>query len=225
MQGPTESPAADGGEQAHTHVWPGSGVEVDSVGVGLRKSGADETSWAAPQDRRWPPASTALSATATRVYLLMCVVLVATAALLVGRYFAQTPPPPAPPGALGAIPAAMTAPSRDGALGPATPAVRDPQAGNNFAPVPPAPTAAPPFSLPPSPPVSVRSPAVGIDSTLGQVGLNTDGTIEVPTSYDEAAWYRLGPPPGALGPAVIIGHVDSYKGPSVFFNLGDMQPG
>jgi len=26
-------------------------------------------------------------------------------------------------------------------------------------------------------------------------------------------------------PAVIIGHVDSYKGPGVFFNLGDIRPG
>ncbi len=36
---------------------------------------------------------------------------------------------------------------------------------------------------------------------------------------------RLGPTPGELGPAVIIGHVNSYKGPGVFFNLGDIRPG
>jgi len=71
----------------------------------------------------------------------------------------------------------------------------------------------------------VRASTVGIDSPLGQVGLNKDGTIEVPTSYHQAAWYRLGPTPGALGPAVIVGHVDSYQGPGVFFNVGAMRPG
>ncbi len=73
--------------------------------------------------------------------------------------------------------------------------------------------------------MSVRASVVGINSAVSQVGLTKDGTIEVPTSYDKAAWYRLGPTPGGLGPAVIIGHVDSYKGPGVFFNLGDIRPG
>ena len=53
------------------------------------------------------------------VYLLLCAVLVATAALMVGQYFAQSPPPPAPPQALGTIPAAMTGPG-NGAVNPAT---------------------------------------------------------------------------------------------------------
>jgi len=64
-----------------------------------------------------------------------------------------------------------------------------------------------------------------MQSPLVQVGLNPDGTIEVPVAYDAAAWYRLGPIPGSLGPAVIVGHVDSYKGPGVFFTLGAMRPG
>lgn len=77
-----------------------------------------------------------------------------------------------------------------------------------------------------SPPVSVRASDVGINSPIKErVGLNKDNTMEVPTSYTEAAWYRLGPTPGEVGPAVIIGHVDSYKGPGVFFNVGSMKPG
>jgi len=172
------------------------------------------------------PGSVGGTASRSPVHLAVCVVLVATAVLLIGRYFTQSPPPPAPPTALGAIPAAMTRPADNTLYASSSstpaPAVRDPQAGTDFAPKR---APAPPFSMKPSPPVAVRASEVGINSTLGQVGLNKDNTIEVPTSYTEAAWYRLGPTPGALGPAVILGHVDSYKGPGVFFNLGAMRPG
>jgi len=156
----------------------------------------------------------------SRVYLAFCAALVAVAALTVGRYFEESPTPPAP-AALGTIPAAMTGPVNN-----APPAFRDPQASADLAaPLKPPPPPPPPFSLKPSLPVSVRASAVGISSSLVQVGLNKDKTIEVPTSYEQAAWYRLGPTPGSIGPAVIIGHVDSFKGPGVFFNLGSMRPG
>ena len=41
----------------------------------------------------------------------------------------------------------------------------------------------------------------------------------------EAGWYRLGPAPGARGAAVIAGHVDTTRGPAVFFRLGALRPG
>lgn len=40
-----------------------------------------------------------------------------------------------------------------------------------------------------------------------------------------AGWYSLGPAPGALGPAVLVGHVDTYKGPAVFYRLTGVRPG
>jgi sortase (surface protein transpeptidase) len=40
-----------------------------------------------------------------------------------------------------------------------------------------------------------------------------------------AGWYRLGPAPGAIGPAVIVGHVDTYKGPAVFYRLTAVRAG
>lgn len=40
-----------------------------------------------------------------------------------------------------------------------------------------------------------------------------------------AGWYRLGPAPGAGGPAVLVAHVDSTKGPDVFYRLKDLTPG
>ena len=83
-------------------------------------------------------------------------------------------------------------------------------------------------SLPRSPPVSVDIPAIGVDSKLLHLGLNSDGTVQVPsleTSSGEAAWYKYSATPGQIGSSVIEGHVDSYQGPAVFFRLGALRPG
>ena len=77
-------------------------------------------------------------------------------------------------------------------------------------------------------PVSVDIPAIGVTSTLLHLGLNADGTIQVPslvTSAGEAAWYKYSATPGQIGASVIEGHVDSYQGPAVFFRLGALHPG
>ena len=83
-------------------------------------------------------------------------------------------------------------------------------------------------SLARSLPVSVRIPAIGVDSHLLRLGLNRDGTIKVPsiqTSADKAAWYKYSATPGQVGASVIEGHVDSTQGPAVFFRLGALHPG
>jgi len=83
-------------------------------------------------------------------------------------------------------------------------------------------------SLPRSVPVSVEIPAIGVTSNLLHLGLNTDGTIQVPslvTSAGEAAWYEYSATPGQIGASVIEGHVDSYQGPAVFYRLGALRPG
>jgi hypothetical protein len=83
-------------------------------------------------------------------------------------------------------------------------------------------------SLRRSSPVSVAIPAIGVRSPLLRLGLNPDGTIQVPdlsTSADEAAWYKYSVTPGQIGTAVIEGHVDSEVGPAVFYRLGALHPG
>jgi hypothetical protein len=83
-------------------------------------------------------------------------------------------------------------------------------------------------SLPRSLPVTVDIPAIDVHSQLLRLGLNPDGTIQVPsltTAADEAAWYKYSATPGEIGTSVIEGHVDSYQGPAVFFRLGALQPG
>jgi sortase (surface protein transpeptidase) len=80
-------------------------------------------------------------------------------------------------------------------------------------------------------PVSISIPAIGVSSRLLYVGLNPDGTIQVPPLNNppltnEAAWYKYSPTPGQPGPSIIEGHVDSLTaGPSVFFRLGALKPG
>jgi len=83
-------------------------------------------------------------------------------------------------------------------------------------------------SLARSLPVSVHIPAIGVNSTLLHLGLNADGTIQVPsirTNSGRAAWYKYSATPGQIGSSVIEGHVDSVKGPAVFFRLGALRPG
>jgi hypothetical protein len=79
--------------------------------------------------------------------------------------------------------------------------------------------------LPLSPPVRLEVPAIGLSSPLVRLGLNRDGTMQVPDDFQVPGWFTGGPQPGQLGPAVIAGHVDSRTGPAVFYRLRDLRPG
>jgi Sortase domain len=82
--------------------------------------------------------------------------------------------------------------------------------------------------VPRSVPVSIAIPAIGVRSKLLHLGLNSDGTIQVPSlavTPGEAAWYKYSATPGQIGVSVIEGHVDTYQGPAVFFRLGALRPG
>ena len=66
---------------------------------------------------------------------------------------------------------------------------------------------------------------MGVSVSLSQLGLNADRSPEVPTNFQEPGWYKLGPVPGEMGSAVILGHVDDKKGPAVFYKLGSLRSG
>lgn len=78
---------------------------------------------------------------------------------------------------------------------------------------------------PVTPPVALRIPAIELYSDLVELGLNSDRTVEVPSDPDDTGWYGPGPVPGQPGSAVILGHVDSVRGPAVFYRLRYLQPG
>ncbi|WP_253250616.1 class F sortase [Arthrobacter globiformis] len=90
------------------------------------------------------------------------------------------------------------------------------------------PASAPQKVLPASDPISVSVPSAGIESELLSLGLNADGSLEVPpdTPGAPAGWYNSSPTPGEPGPAVLLGHVNATDGgPGVFANLRQLKAG
>ncbi|HUC87696.1 MAG TPA: class F sortase [Candidatus Binatia bacterium] len=80
--------------------------------------------------------------------------------------------------------------------------------------------------LPASVPTNISIPAVDINVGLMSVGQAADGTIKMPPILDWiAGWYKDGPTPGQVGPAIIVGHVDNYESIWVFWRLRYVQPG
>jgi sortase (surface protein transpeptidase) len=81
--------------------------------------------------------------------------------------------------------------------------------------------------LEPSRPTRLTIPSIKVDAPILTVGLAPDGSIGVPpvTRHNAAGWFDQGPTPGQYGPALIVGHVDTRTGPSVFHDLVKMRPG
>jgi sortase (surface protein transpeptidase) len=74
-------------------------------------------------------------------------------------------------------------------------------------------------------PIRVRIPEIGVDADVIDLGLNQDGTLEVPKDFAQTGWYTGRSVPGNVGPSVVVGHVDSKTGPAVFFRLRDLEAG
>lgn len=108
---------------------------------------------------------------------------------------------------------------------PSTPALRPTPAHPSTPPAGSSPAGSP---VPPGDgldPARISIPAIDVNAEVGDLGLNPDGTMEVPDDFSATGWFRHGPRPGQQGPAVIAGHVDSTSGPAVFYRLGELQPG
>jgi hypothetical protein len=76
-----------------------------------------------------------------------------------------------------------------------------------------------------STPVHLSIPAIGVSAKLSELGLDSNGSVQVPSSYYVPGWYKDGPAPGQVGSAVILGHVDSVAGPGVFYRLNQLRVG
>jgi LPXTG-site transpeptidase (sortase) family protein len=111
-----------------------------------------------------------------------------------------------------------------------TPALRPVAAGVAALPAPTGPIAAPPQSAQPTlvpRPVSLTIPLIGVQTQLITLGLDSKGAMQVPplTEAGVAGWYTGSPRPGAVGSAIIVGHIDSTGLPAVFYRLDELRRG
>ncbi len=83
----------------------------------------------------------------------------------------------------------------------------------------------PPAFLARSRPVHLWIPKLHVSASIVVLGLNPDGSVQVPSNTVQTGWYKFGPTPGQRGSSVILGHVDSYRGVGVFFYLDTLRPG
>ncbi|MBM7581059.1 class F sortase [Jeotgalibacillus terrae] len=74
----------------------------------------------------------------------------------------------------------------------------------------------PPKSLIPE---HLEIPSIGLSAPVEKVGLTETGAMAVTDSFETTGWYEKGYKPGSQGNAVIGGHVDSYEGAAVFYDL------
>jgi len=76
-------------------------------------------------------------------------------------------------------------------------------------------------------PTKVTVPSIDATSSLITLGKKPDGELEVPPLSNpmQASWFDGSPPPGSLGPAVILGHVNGSGKPGIFYKLKDVQAG
>jgi hypothetical protein len=131
------------------------------------------------------------------------VAVTATIAVLVGIALATSGSDPGPPDAASDAPApTSTATARGDRDRPAEPHV-EPMAR--------------------SAPTQLRIPAIGVSSELMELGLQDDGSLEVPPDAVPAGWFTGAPTPGELGPAIIAGHVRWNGTPGVFEHLTDLK--
>ena len=71
-------------------------------------------------------------------------------------------------------------------------------------------------------PVRLTIPSIGVATELTRLGVDPTGRLVPPEDFAVAGWFAAGPAPGAVGPAVLAGHVDSRRGPAVFFRLAEV---
>jgi sortase (surface protein transpeptidase) len=78
-----------------------------------------------------------------------------------------------------------------------------------------------------SAPVRIEIPVLAVSAPVMRLGLSPAGTVNVPplANHNLAGWYDRSVTPGQDGSAVLLGHVDSYTGISVFFFIKTLHPG
>lgn len=74
-------------------------------------------------------------------------------------------------------------------------------------------------------PVRLVIPSIDVDSSMEQLEVSDRGHLPSPVDAERTGWFNDSPVPGELGSAVIVGHLDAWNGPGVFWRLGELRPG
>jgi hypothetical protein len=76
-----------------------------------------------------------------------------------------------------------------------------------------------------APPRRISIPAIGVSARVVPLGLRADRTMQTPRDFAATGWYEPGAEPGERGAAVVVGHVDSKRGPAAFYRLSELRRG
>ncbi len=206
----------------------GSVVNTLAVSAGMRHAGLWGISAVAPKGRSSQVSKTSGLAKATTASTAGVLALVG-AGFVVTAFISPTPSPPEPN--LDAREVVKSEPNLDSREFVKSTSPAPPQR-SRVQPSPPAKTQGGGIDdrisglvLPESEPVEIAIPRLGVESGLVDLGVDAAGAMEVPQDPAVAGWYRLGPAPGALGPAVIAGHVTWDRLPAVFFRISTLRHG
>lgn len=71
----------------------------------------------------------------------------------------------------------------------------------------------------------VQIPAINVDAAVELIDRDASGVLLPPQAWADAGWYGAGVVPGAIGPAVIAGHLDTTLREAVFAHLKQLVAG
>ncbi|ROQ38359.1 sortase family protein [Frondihabitans sp. PhB188] len=74
-------------------------------------------------------------------------------------------------------------------------------------------------------PTKIAIAKLGVSAGMQDLAIGAQGELDPPTNATDAGWYAKGVVPGAVGPAIIAGHIDSTTGPGVFLHLAQLAAG
>ncbi|MEO3978246.1 class F sortase [Streptomyces sp. CAU 1734] len=79
----------------------------------------------------------------------------------------------------------------------------------------------------PSRPHRIEVPSIGVAAPVVPRGLDATGAVDPPpyASPGTVGWYGGGTRPGAAGPSLLVGHVDTETDRAVFYGLSAARPG
>ena len=75
-------------------------------------------------------------------------------------------------------------------------------------------------------PKTLLIPRIALFANVQQIGVDASGAMDVPDTWSDVGWYKLGPQPGQAGSAVMVGHLDTdVSKDGVFWHLHEVSAG